>query len=197
MHYVARVVTDNHRGVQKWPGALGRGVLFLRPSGLTVKSSRANLPEIRCDVNCRRLGMAQVPRSKINAITYRIIAAAIEVHRQLGPGLLESTYQACMNYELSTSGLTFEANIAVPITYKSVRIDCSYRLDLFVEKLVIVELKSVQELSPVFEAQLLTYMKVKGAPAGLLINFNVPVLRNGLMRRLNKEIEIIDDFRTS
>jgi len=115
-------------------------------------------------------------------LTSRIIAAAIEVHRHLGPGLLESTYQACLRYELASSGLTFRQQQVLPITYKSIQLDEPYRLDFVVEEAVILELKSVDALHPIHEAQLLTYMKLSGLRVGLLINFNTVKLKEGLRR---------------
>jgi GxxExxY protein len=131
-------------------------------------------------------------RSVINTLTQKIIGAAIEVHRNLGPGLLESSYQACMAYELSQRGLKFKPNVSLPLRYKEVRLDCGYRIDLYVEELVVVELKCVDEIAPIHVAQLLTYLRLTGAPVGLLINFNVPVLRSGLCRRLNKEHKLVE-----
>lgn len=115
-------------------------------------------------------------------ITEIIIGAAIEVHRTLGPGLLESAYQQCLCHELHLRGIEFQRQVDLPVKYKGVLIDCAYRIDLIVAGKVIVELKSVDKLHPVHEAQLLTYLKLTGIRVGLLINFNVPVLRNGIKR---------------
>ena len=117
-------------------------------------------------------------------ITGRIIGAAIEVHRILGPGLLESIYEECLCYELNLQGLNFERQVALPVQYKGVILDSIYRLDVVVEKRVILELKAVEELSGIYEAQLLTYMKLSGIGVGLLINFNCPVLKDGIVRRV-------------
>ena len=117
-------------------------------------------------------------------ITNQIIGAAIEVHKALGPGLLESAYEQCMCHELNLRGLKFECQVPLPVVYKDVRIDCSYRLDLVVENLVIVELKAVESLLPVHEAQLLTYLKLRGLRVGLLINFHEAVLKDGIRRRI-------------
>lgn len=111
-----------------------------------------------------------------------IIGCAIEVHRLLGPGLLESAYEECLLYELINKGLKVERQKPVPVVYKSIRLDCGYRIDLLVENSVIIELKSVENLIPVHEAQILTYMRFAGIKTGLLINFNVTVLKNGLRR---------------
>lgn len=115
-------------------------------------------------------------------VTGEIIGAAIEVHRQLGPGLLESTYQACLARELELLGVFFEYEKPLPLEYKGFRLDCGYRLDLLVASSVVVELKSVEALAPIHEAQLLTYLKLTGVKVGLLINFNVVVLKNGIRR---------------
>ena len=115
-------------------------------------------------------------------VTERIIKAAIEVHRQLGPGLLESAYEECLGYELAAEGLAFERQKLLPVTYKGNTLECVYRIDLFVEDRVIVELKSVEKLLPVYEAQVLTYLRLTGVKTGLLLNFNTPLLKDGLKR---------------
>jgi GxxExxY protein len=115
-------------------------------------------------------------------LTEEIIGAAIEVHKFLGPGLLETAYQACMERELDLRKIQFEKQKSLPIEYKGVKLDCDFRLDLLVENKVIVELKTVETLASVHEAQLLTYMKLTGCKIGLLINFNVPVLKTGIKR---------------
>lgn len=120
----------------------------------------------------------------INDITSRIIGAAIEVHRTLGPGLLESVYLVCLLYELRKAGLNVETQKAVPVSYKDVQLDCGFRVDLIVAGAVVVEVKSIAALAPIHRAQLLTYLKLTGCKAGLLINFNVPVLKQGLTRVL-------------
>jgi GxxExxY protein len=122
---------------------------------------------------------------EMDAITEQIIGAAIEVHRHLGPGLLESAYEQCLCFELSQLGLQFARQVDLPVSYKGVKLDCGYRLDLVVEGEVIVELKAVEELAPVHSAQLLTYLKLSGKKVGLLMNFNEPVLRRGLKRLVN------------
>jgi GxxExxY protein len=119
-----------------------------------------------------------------NGVTERIIGAAIEVHRALGPGLLESAYAACLAEELMLRNVPFRREISLPVLYKGRQLDCLYRLDLVVADLVVVEVKSVAAIEPVHEAQLLTYMNLGGWPLGLLINFNVPALRNGIRRRI-------------
>ena len=123
--------------------------------------------------------------SPLNALTGQIIGAAIEVHRTLGPGLLESTYMPCLQYELATAGLRFTAERAVPILYKGIELDANYRIDLLVENLVVVEIKAIEQLMPVHQAQVLTYMRLLACPAGLLVNFNVPKLIDGVKRLMN------------
>ena len=119
-----------------------------------------------------------------NGVTERIIGAAIEVHRALGPGLLESAYAACLAEELALRNVPFQREISLPVVYKGWRLECCYRLDLVVADLVVVEIKSVTTIEPVHEAQLLTYMRLGGWMLGLLINFNVPVLKKGIRRRI-------------
>ena len=122
---------------------------------------------------------------EIDHLTGEIIGSAIEVHRQLGPGLLESTYEACLKYELNLKGLKVERQQSLPMVYKGVSLDCGYRLDLVVEEEVIVEVKSVQELAKVHEAQLLSYLRLRGGGRGLLINFNVVSLKDSITRIAN------------
>lgn len=114
-----------------------------------------------------------------------IIGAAIEVHRHLGPGLLESAYEECLCRELAIQGLTFERQKPLRVSYKGVNLDCGYRLDVVVEGLVILELKAVEQIEPIHEAQLLTYLKLSDLRLGMLINFNVPILKNGIKRIVN------------
>jgi GxxExxY protein len=121
-----------------------------------------------------------------NAVTDRIIGGAIEVHRHLGPGLLESDYEECLCYELSQSGLSFQRQIATPVNYKGLKLDCAYRLDLVVEDSVIVEIKAIDALIPIHSSQLLMYLKSSNMRVGLLINFNVPILKYGLKRIVNR-----------
>ena len=122
---------------------------------------------------------------RINNITEKIIGAAIEVHKGLGPGLLESAYEECLCYELSQNGLAFERQVPLPVVYKSVKLDCGYKMDLVVENEVIVEIKAVERLIPVHDAQLLSYLKLHNKKVGLLLNFHVPVLKSGLKRIVN------------
>jgi GxxExxY protein len=116
--------------------------------------------------------------------TSPIIGAAIEVHRQLGPGLLESAYEQCLCHELHLRGLPFKCQVDLPVSYKGLQLDCGYKIDLVVGDGVIVELKSVERILPVHEAQLLTYLKLSGKKVGLLINFNTPLLTRGIIRRV-------------
>jgi len=129
-------------------------------------------------------GKKSMPELYHEEITERIIAAAIDVHRALGPGLLESAYQACLARELELSGIPFEREKPLLVRYRGIEVDCGYRLDFIVEGKVIVELKTVDSLEGIHEAQLLTYLKLTGCKVGLLINFNVPLLRNGIVRRV-------------
>ena len=117
-----------------------------------------------------------------NDITQRIIGAAIEVHRQLGPGLLESAYEECLCHELQIRKLNFERQKPIPLVYKDAKLDCGYRLDLLVEGRIVVELKSVDGLGPIHDAIVLTYLKLSGHHLGLLINFNVTLLKDGIKR---------------
>lgn len=120
--------------------------------------------------------------NETDLLTGKIIGAAIEVHRNLGPGLLESAYEVCLAYELHLKNLKVERQQQLPIIYKGVRLSCDYRIDLLVEDEVIIEIKSVKDLAPVHEAQLLSYLKLRGGGRGLLINFNVPLLKDGIRR---------------
>ena len=121
----------------------------------------------------------------MDPLTERIIGCAIEVHRNLGPGLLESTYSACLAYELSKAGLSFQLEASMPVRYKEIRLDCGYRLDFLVENQVVLELKAVDEILAIHKAQLLTYLRLMQLRTGLLLNFNVTLLRNGLLRMSN------------
>jgi len=122
---------------------------------------------------------------ELNEISEKIIGAAIQVHRTLGPGLLESTYEACLKYELEKRGLKVLSQVWLPVIYDEMKIDLGYRLDILVEDTVIVELKAVTMVTPIHEAQLLSYLKLSGKPLGLLINFNVILLKDGITRRMN------------
>ncbi len=124
-------------------------------------------------------------KRELNKITETIIGVAINVHRTLGPGLLESAYEACVAFDLAETGLLVEQQKPLPIVYRGVNLDCGYRLDLLVEKEVIVELKSVDKLLPIHKAQLMSYLKLSGCKVGLLINFNVEVLKGGIVRIVN------------
>jgi GxxExxY protein len=119
---------------------------------------------------------------EINKLTETIIGAAIEVHKELGPGLLESAYEACLVFELVQRGLKVEKQKELPVVYKGIRVDCGYRIDVLVEDLVILELKSVEKLERIHEAQVISYLKLSGKNIGLLINFNVLQLVKGLKR---------------
>jgi GxxExxY protein len=122
---------------------------------------------------------------EINEITGQIVDAAMKVHTKLGPGLLESAYEACLAYELRRRGLQVATQVALPITYEDVQLDAGYRIDLLVESQVIVELKAVEKMIPLYDAQLLSYLKLSGNKIGLLINFNVVRLKDGIKRLAN------------
>jgi GxxExxY protein len=124
---------------------------------------------------------------QINSVTRKVIGAAIEVHRAIGPGLLESAYLACMAVELRQRGLVIEVQKDLPLTYKQLVLDRAFRVDLIVEASVVVEVKCVAELTPVHLAQLLTYLRLTGCSAGLLINFHVAALKHGIRRVLNTQ----------
>lgn len=124
-------------------------------------------------------------RERLNRLTEGIIGAAIQVHRALGPGLLESAYEACLAFELNRRGLGVEQQKPQPLVYEGVKLDCGYRIDLLIEGSVVVEVKSVDKLVPIHEAQLLSYLKLSGCKVGLSINFNVTVLTEGVRRFVN------------
>jgi GxxExxY protein len=129
--------------------------------------------------------------TEINQLTENVIGACIEVHRSLGPGLLESSYELCLCRELSLRGIPFERQKAIPIEYKGVKLDCGYRADLLVAGRVLIELKAIESLLPIHETQLLSYLRIGGWPVGLIINFNVQLLKHGIRRRvLNLEEEV-------
>ena len=128
------------------------------------------------------VGISSLPP---RVLTEAIIGAAIEVHRVTGPGLMESVYEECLCYELSQRGLRFQRQVELPVSYKGIKLDCGFRMDLVVEDSVVLELKTVDQLLPIHSAQLLTYLKLSGRKLGLLINFNEPVLTKGLKRLAN------------
>ena len=119
---------------------------------------------------------------KFEELSEQVLGCAIEVHRQLGPGLLESTYEQCLAYELNQFKIPFKLQVELPVEYKQIKLDCGYRIDLLVDDRIVVELKSVDQLLPIHEAQILTYLKLSRVSVGLLINFNVAVLRKGVRR---------------
>ena len=118
----------------------------------------------------------------LEQVATQIVDAAIAVHRELGPGLLESAYQGCLEYELRSRGLRGVREMSMPVVYRNVKIDCGYRIDLVVEDLIIIEIKSVDGLAPIHTAQLLTYLKLSGLKLGFLMNFNVQLMKDGLKR---------------
>ncbi|MGA2149797.1 MAG: GxxExxY protein [Bryobacteraceae bacterium] len=124
-------------------------------------------------------------KERLNGITQAIIGAAIQVHRVLGPGLLESAYEACLAFELKKRGLSVEQQKPLPLIYEQVKLDCGYRIDLLVEGVVVVEVKSIDALAPIHEAQVMSCLKLSGCKVALLINFNVPLLKDGIRRFVN------------
>ena len=122
---------------------------------------------------------------ELNDLTEKIIGCAIKVHRVLGPGLLESAYEVCLVHELRKAGLKADRQLALPVIYEGLRLDADYFIDIMVEDIVVLELKSVEHLLPIHEAQLLTYLKLANKKLGLLMNFNVTQLKNGIKRRIN------------
>ena len=126
----------------------------------------------------------------LNALTEQIIGAAIEVHRALGPGLLESAYEECLSHELALRAIPFRRQVPLPLAYKGVKLECGYRVDLLVSDAVVVEIKTVEHLEPVHTAQVLTYLKLGGWSLGLIVNFNVPVVTSGIKRVVNGSLEV-------
>ena len=122
----------------------------------------------------------------INELSKRIVGSAIEAHKVLGPGLLESAYEECLCHELHLHNLSFERQQPLPVKYKDIQLDCGYKLDVLVEEVIILELKSCERISPIHKAQLLTYLKLTGLNVGLLLNFNAVVMRDGIVRLVNK-----------
>ena len=120
----------------------------------------------------------------VNKLSNEVIGAAIDVHRILGPGLLESAYETCLSHELGLRGIKYQKQIKLPVEDKDVLLDCGYRLDILVEDEIVLELKSVEKILPIHDAQLLTYMKLGGWRLGMIFNFNVPLLRNGIKRKV-------------
>ena len=122
----------------------------------------------------------------INKLSGQIIGAAIEVHTNLGPGLLESAYEECLCHELQLRKIAYERQKPLPISYKGINLDCGYRLDVVVEDLIVLELKACEQIEPIHKAQLLTYLKLSGLELGLLLNFHVPVMKDGIVRLVNQ-----------
>ncbi len=126
--------------------------------------------------------MSQPTADQLNALSYRVRGLCMEVHRELGPGLLESAYEEALAYELTHAGLAFQRQREAPLLYKGIKLDCGYRLDFVIEDQLILELKAVSEILPIHKAQVLTYLKLERRSLGLLINFNVPILKDGIHR---------------
>ena len=152
------------------------GWCAISPVGMTPK-----LPDETEEWTAERAETAE----ELNRVTEKVIGAAIRVHKALGPGLLESAYEACLAFELAELGLQVAQQQPLPVCYRGVRLSCGYRMDLIVDDRVIVEVKSVARIEPIHEAQLISYLKLSGRSVGLLINFNVRLLRNGIRRRVN------------
>lgn len=133
-----------------------------------------------------RLRVRVTEKDRLDQITRQIIGAAIEVHKVLGPGLLESAYEACLAHELRQSGYKIEQQMPLPVIYKGVKLDCGYRLDLVVEDSVIVEIKAIEQLAPIHDAQVISYLRLADKRVGLLINFHVRLLKNGVKRIVNE-----------
>ena len=123
---------------------------------------------------------------RTNFLTEKIIGCAIEVHKAIGPGLLESAYEECLCYELAQNGLTFERQVPLPVVYKGVKLDCGYKLDIIVENIVIIELKAVDRIIAIHEAQLLSYLRMLDLRVGLILNFHSSVLKEGIKRIVNR-----------
>lgn len=128
------------------------------------------------------MDLLETGSQEINSLTAKIIGCAIEIHRNLGPGLLESAYERCLSFELDTCGIPYKNQVTTPYTYKGIELGSVYRIDFLVEGTVILELKSVEQVLQIHEAQLLTYMRLAKIPVGLLINFNVPIIKRGIKR---------------
>jgi GxxExxY protein len=122
---------------------------------------------------------------ELNEVTEKIIGCAIKVHKALGPGLLENTYEVCLAHELAKTGLSVRTQVALPVVYDGIRLDAGYRIDLLVEEMAIVELKAIESIHPIHEAQVISYLKLSGKKVGLLINFNVKLLTSGVKRLIN------------
>ena len=131
------------------------------------------------------MATVSITRNTIQEISHAVITAAMRVHSELGPGLLESAYTVCLQHELKKAGLKSDAQVGLPVVYDGVKLDLGYRIDLLVEDLVIVELKSVDAIAPVHQAQIISYLKLSGRSLGLLINFNVAHLKDGIKRFVN------------
>ena len=154
------------------------------------RSSNRSLRQVPANKKCYSAGNERISELNfatmdINELTRKVIGAGIEVHKHLGPGLLESAYEECLCHEFKQIGFPFERQKELPIVYKGEKLDCGYRLDVVVAGMLILELKACERLEPIHEAQLLTYLKLTGIKVGLLINFNVPILRDGIKRISN------------
>ena len=131
------------------------------------------------------MNLGKALEKKINALSHEVVGAAVEVHKELGPGLLESAYEEALCHELALRKLAFERQKNVPVKYKGVNLSCGYRVDILIENKIVVELKAVKQIEPVFKAQLLTYLRQLDLLLGLLLNFNVPIMKQGIQRVVN------------
>lgn len=129
--------------------------------------------------------MSRWTDTELNALTEKVIGFCIGIHSKVGPGLMESRNGPCLAFDLDEAGITYRREVPVPLVYKGVRLDCGYRLDFVIEEVLVVEIKSVERILPVHKAQLLTYLRLTGLPIGLVINFNVPLLKDGIVRMRN------------
>jgi GxxExxY protein len=173
---------------EKWVGREWRDDALARQASHRSGQS-ADLPYRRKLLYCRDAETQRASRRMrvrdLNELSGTIVDAAIRVHSTLGPGLLESAYEACLAYELRERGLRVRTQLALPIVYKTIQLDLAYRIDLLIEESIVVELKTVSKLLPIHEAQLLTYLKLSGHRLGLLLNFHVPLMREGIKRMVN------------
>jgi GxxExxY protein len=136
----------------------------------------------RCAPDGGEWAMSYIPTTEEDRIAAAIVDAGYQVHKELGPGLLESAYEECLAFELAERGLSVRRQVAMPITYKSIQLDAGYRIDLIVQSLVVVEIKAIEQIQRVHQAQLMTYLKLSGCRIGFLMNFTVPLFKNGIRR---------------
>lgn len=188
--FIRRTSADHRRHIvgRVVQGGSGNRVVTGRLTTKTPSHGDIFILELEERYMNRNFPVLKSPRAPLplleKELTDKIIGAAMEVHRTLGPGLLESSYQVCMEHESRLQKLPFESQVRIPLKYKGIELDAGYKIDLIYDKRVVVELKAVEVILPVHEAQLLTYMRLTGIRVGLLLNFNVPVLKDGIYRRV-------------